>query len=111
MIRRPPRSTLFPYTTLFRSRGEERGGVAGPLELLGDIRRVIAREAGVTEVGRIAAGGPQHAVQREIAERVHAEVIADLCDAVARPNQLVPAGRVDPVIARPGDGRRSDAEM
>src|SRR3712207_8999758 len=24
MIRRPPRSTLFPYTTLFRSRGCER---------------------------------------------------------------------------------------
>src|SRR3712207_8423815 len=24
MIRRPPRSTLFPYTTLFRSRGEHR---------------------------------------------------------------------------------------
>src|SRR2546430_5537237 len=26
MIRRPPRSTLFPYTTLFRSRDLERGG-------------------------------------------------------------------------------------
>src|SRR3712207_8876120 len=25
MIRRPPRSTLFPYTTLFRSQGAERG--------------------------------------------------------------------------------------
>src|SRR2546429_5553228 len=25
MIRRPPRSTLFPYTTLFRSRNEQRG--------------------------------------------------------------------------------------
>src|SRR5256885_9441903 len=25
MIRRPPRSTLFPYTTLFRSRGAIRG--------------------------------------------------------------------------------------
>src|SRR3712207_7459642 len=25
MIRRPPRSTLFPYTTLFRSRGPRRG--------------------------------------------------------------------------------------
>src|SRR3712207_7137897 len=24
MIRRPPRSTLFPYTTLFRSRGDAR---------------------------------------------------------------------------------------
>src|SRR3712207_7554244 len=26
MIRRPPRSTLFPYTTLFRSQVGERGG-------------------------------------------------------------------------------------
>src|SRR2546427_2762300 len=26
MIRRPPRSTLFPYTTLFRSRQGDRGG-------------------------------------------------------------------------------------
>src|SRR3712207_7748136 len=26
MIRRPPRSTLFPYTTLFRSRVEFKGG-------------------------------------------------------------------------------------
>src|SRR2546430_11928889 len=32
MIRRPPRSTLFPYTTLFRSLVEER------LELLGERR-------------------------------------------------------------------------
>src|SRR5262245_66600493 len=28
MIRRPPRSTLFPYTTLFRSIGEEELGIA-----------------------------------------------------------------------------------
>src|SRR3712207_8496270 len=28
MIRRPPRSTLFPYTTLFRSRGDARFGRA-----------------------------------------------------------------------------------
>src|SRR5256885_6778281 len=27
MIRRPPRSTLFPYTTLFRSRGARRPGI------------------------------------------------------------------------------------
>src|SRR2546422_7118537 len=26
MIRRPPRSTLFPYTTLFRSRGQRGAG-------------------------------------------------------------------------------------
>src|SRR3712207_8841836 len=28
MIRRPPRSTLFPYTTLFRSRDRSRPGAA-----------------------------------------------------------------------------------
>src|SRR5947207_12651559 len=27
MLRRPPRSTLFPYTTLFRSRAEQASGV------------------------------------------------------------------------------------
>src|SRR3712207_9196681 len=27
MIRRPPRSTLFPYTTLFRSRGESMSSI------------------------------------------------------------------------------------
>src|SRR3712207_7508124 len=31
MIRRPPRSTLFPYTTLFRSREPERGVLVLPL--------------------------------------------------------------------------------
>src|SRR5438034_3048160 len=29
MIRRPPRSTLFPYTTLFRSRRRESGSARG----------------------------------------------------------------------------------
>src|SRR2546425_7536394 len=42
MIRRPPRSTLFPYTTLFRSRRVELG-VAIPQTLLAgsfDVRKV-----------------------------------------------------------------------
>src|SRR3712207_7154014 len=30
MIRRPPRSTLFPYTTLFRSHEKGRDAVGGP---------------------------------------------------------------------------------
>src|SRR5258708_29592749 len=32
MIRRPPRSTLFPYTTLFRSRGHRKSGAIGHKE-------------------------------------------------------------------------------
>src|SRR3712207_8341890 len=30
MIRRPPRSTLFPYTTLFRSRSSSRSSTSSP---------------------------------------------------------------------------------
>src|SRR3712207_6978714 len=37
MIRRPPRSTLFPYTTLFRSRVDRGGDITyhGPGQLVG----------------------------------------------------------------------------
>src|SRR5690242_21575426 len=39
MIRRPPRSTLFPYTTLFRSRARRRGGGRDSRRRLGVGRR------------------------------------------------------------------------
>src|SRR3712207_7472684 len=44
MIRRPPRSTLFPYTTLFRSLGTLRGVrlEAGLARTLGDPGLVLA---------------------------------------------------------------------
>src|SRR5438270_9976764 len=35
MIRRPPRSTLFPYTTLFRSHDEGRGSNEGSPDIRG----------------------------------------------------------------------------
>src|SRR2546426_9279241 len=42
MIRRPPRSTLFPYTTLFRSRVRQRVAEQWPVALkdLGDLREL-----------------------------------------------------------------------
>src|SRR2546426_7831389 len=40
MIRRPPRSTLFPYTTLFRSRRRGRRGRLPDLAPVGDVGRV-----------------------------------------------------------------------
>src|SRR3712207_7414247 len=68
MIRRPPRSTLFPYTTLFRSQdraaavGRPRGvpgGVAGAVGG-GDLAGVqAARPAG--GLGRVRRGGRRRA--------------------------------------------------
>src|SRR2546425_8013638 len=51
MIRRPPRSTLFPYTTLFRSRRarqdqvERRGAVGGGLDGVALLLEPLADEA------------------------------------------------------------------
>src|SRR2546430_15685723 len=44
MIRRPPRSTLFPYTTLFRSRLKLEDRLQGALRNFRLIRRVRGKE-------------------------------------------------------------------
>src|SRR5438034_3235623 len=44
MLRRPPRSTLFPYTTLFRSLKEKAQGEAEPRILCGSIQGEKADE-------------------------------------------------------------------
>src|SRR5690348_17958024 len=50
MFRRPPSSTLFPYTTLFRSRAGEQGALPG---LLGGGQ--AARDAAADEALRVVA--------------------------------------------------------
>src|SRR2546422_4971344 len=45
MIRRPPRSTLFPYTTLFRSRAKRALGVDRQRRMGGDAVDDIQRSA------------------------------------------------------------------
>src|SRR3712207_8265377 len=51
MIRRPPRSTLFPYTTLFRSLGGERGaGAAAGAEDLPALPRGVRPVGGDARV-------------------------------------------------------------
>src|SRR3712207_7521701 len=66
MIRRPPRSTLFPYTTLFRSvggielGGQGGGDVGAGLVHLADAVGVaghLAAEHGGGETGVVAADG------------------------------------------------------
>src|SRR3712207_7059451 len=74
MIRRPPRSTLFPYTTLFRSQtggpGAGQGAldaeVVGPAGVVGDVRAVRRERAA------LAGGDALSAVEGEgrgVAER------------------------------------------
>src|SRR3712207_7883137 len=65
MIRRPPRSTLFPYTTLFRSpalRGE-----GGRREVLRGVREAVPRQGRLPEL----PGRPRR--RDEILPRVRGE--------------------------------------
>src|SRR5690348_17651094 len=54
MIRRPPRSTLFPYTTLFRSGGSDTGARTGTPMPTGPVlsRCVRTGSSSVTSEGR-----------------------------------------------------------
>src|SRR5258707_7011045 len=100
MIRRPPRSTLFPYTTLFRSLrslrlvGEAQRGVHMPgdrLRIAGlsyrDAHR-LEHARGVLphrhlpgiELALLAAHGDEHD-EREAADLDHAEHVHEIADA------------------------------
>src|SRR3712207_7771200 len=57
MIRRPPRSTLFPYTTLFRSAAEPAGRVGGRGMDLGLEGQVVAVTGAGSGIGRAIADG------------------------------------------------------
>src|SRR3712207_7502519 len=86
MIRRPPRSTLFPYTTLFRSAllGEDRLVLVGQQHVAGaageqrrGVTRALRQGRGVLEhageellrVGRVAALGRSEEHTSELQSR------------------------------------------
>src|SRR5256885_3546220 len=68
MIRRPPRSTLFPYTTLFRSL-KLAGSSTGPSPLPADWTNLVA----------VAGGGNDHGRSEE-----HTSELQSPCNLVCR---------------------------
>src|SRR3712207_2416600 len=118
MIRRPPRSTLFPYTTLFRSGGAGvRLLLLAGLLLAGDgLARALARArvgAGALTVHREAATVAQPLVAADldlatnVAGDLAPEVALDaevLVDVVAQLQQVLVAEVLDPQVG--ADARR-----
>src|SRR2546422_3693727 len=89
MIRRPPRSTLFPYTTLFRSLAAM---VAPPPHSGGPARRLHAHDRAVAGTGPPPArpGRPVRAAQRP-GPRVHRRIGPDQRrPAAPRPGHVPP---------------------
>src|SRR5437762_7005076 len=73
MLRRPPRSTLFPYTTLFRSRvvgGDGRIDAAKAPQELGEMRRPEMKvEIGRSEEHTSELQSPMYLVCRLLLEK------------------------------------------
>src|SRR3989442_9801063 len=75
MIRRPPRSTLFPYTTLFRSQLHERE-VAN--DRCGQVRVLAHLERHVVERGHVGKQGAELEQHAHLAPQLKKRVMAEL---------------------------------
>src|SRR5260221_7494936 len=101
MIRRPPRSTLFPYTTLFRSGGEVARTVATLAARRAD-RDVIAR--------RELQGGRSH-VRKALARAMALRAVAgDVHVVHGRDAVVIGVGMTQRAVAAVG-GRQRDVEI
>src|SRR3712207_741729 len=91
MIRRPPRSTLFPYTTLFRSRGS-RARLLAHLEGLDDVLELDVVERPETDTALVAVADLGHVVL-EATQRLDGEVVGDDPPVADQPGLRVPGDR------------------
>src|SRR2546426_10169848 len=102
MIRRPPRSTLFPYTTLFRSIVRER-----PLQVLGEVERppdpdavavvapgVVPLRLGLARLGVVVSESRAEGKALDVGGDAEREPLA------ARPGVILPLGDRRVVVAR-----------
>src|ERR1035441_6144548 len=99
MIRRPPRSTLFPYTTLFRSIQDEveaAGVLVHLVRIPGDNDLVCAKAGCVLFLGR--GRGENHDLRAESAGKFHAHVAQATkthdANSLARADFPVAQGRI-----------------
>src|SRR2546422_2721239 len=116
MIRRPPRSTLFPYTTLFRSRGYLAMAASRERERLEPRLSAITCPVLLVLGGVPHGGGPRPAELVELADSLRAFTVDTVAGAghfvhEERPDALVAAvSRVGPASALSAAGAAGSAK-
>src|SRR5437588_9792871 len=75
MIRRPPRSTLFPYTTLFRSPPSSRTSAA---QTRGPAASAAARNCGRADRGHMPAGSRWRSEEHTSELQSHSDLVCRL---------------------------------
>src|SRR5437016_9929964 len=89
MIRQPPRSTLFPYTTLFRSmRRAERGAVEEAperiLERIVELRRQGKQDEADKALAEFRRRHPDYRIAEEMRSEEHTSELQSLTNLVCR---------------------------
>src|SRR3989454_3082705 len=92
MIRRPPRSTLFPYTTLFRSRvgrnrrrrGTSAAGALAPTQPRPRAAGARAARVGGERVHRAGVATPRRRHARSVRSEEHTSELQSPCNLVCR---------------------------
>src|SRR5256885_7053432 len=82
MIRRPPRSTLFPYTTLFRSRAPEEAASSQPVLLHLPGERVAMDAQDLRRRSDLSVGVGEH--PRTDRSEEHTSELQSPCNLVCR---------------------------
>src|SRR2546430_12610247 len=100
MIRRPPRSTLFPYTTLFRSRARTSRGWLAAGQHGCDRREQVAPEKARRQVLRLKLDrSEEHTSELQSQSNLVCRLLLEKKKTTVRPR---PPGRTDPSDAGPG---------
>src|SRR5260370_4753423 len=80
MIRRPPRSTLFPYTTLFRSARHRRSAAAVLVRRVGDAGRAVQcdEDGMAVQVEQVVDGCEQRSEEHTSELQSHLNIVCRL---------------------------------
>src|SRR2546426_8421759 len=100
MIRRPPRSTLFPYTTLFRSPHARLGEPVAVCRPVGAVKERYGHDHG--------AAGPQH--PRDLRSEEHTSELQSPCNLVCRLLLEKKNDRGQPLKRAQGEATTDDSE-
>src|SRR5256885_12253309 len=86
MIRRPPRSTLFPYTTLFRSLLERTGKVQTRLFLLATLAKTLTHRVQTAESSSHPPA--EEPLERSLRRVAHQDVVGQLLRSEEHTSEL-----------------------
>src|SRR2546422_6739505 len=100
MIRRPPRSTLFPYTTLFRSLDEFL--MAAEYILAEGNYKVILCERGVRTFSDFTRNTLDLAIIPAVKRRSHLPILVDPSHATGRRHKVLPLSRAAVAVGADG---------